>query len=76
MFQLVTLVSLCSLFTVLDAVDFLTKKKFFDKVMHIQRLEEELVILAREVRQHWEFLKRREQTLSCLSSSTEGKPLR
>lgn len=33
------------------------------------------MILAIEVRQHWEFLKRREQTLSGLSISTEGKPL-
>ena len=51
------------------------KKKIFDKVMHIRRLEEEVMILATEVRQHWEFLKRREQTLSGLAIITEGKPL-
>lgn len=40
--------------------------------MHIRRLEEEVMILATEGRQHWEFLKRREQTLSGLAISTEG----
>lgn len=55
-----------------DGVDFLAKKKIFDEVMHIRRLEEEVMILATEVRQHWEFLKRREQTLSGLSISTEA----
>ena len=56
-------------------MDFLSKIKIFDKVMHIRRLEEEVMILATEVRQHWEFLKKREQTLSGLSISTDGKPL-
>lgn len=45
------------------------RKKIFDKVMHIKRLEEEVMILATEVRQHWEFLKKRKQTLSGRSVS-------
>ena len=56
-------------------MDFLSKKKFFDKVMHIRRLEEEVLILATEVRQHWDFLKNKEQTLSNLSICTDGKLL-
>ena len=57
----------------LDDTDFLVKKKVFDKVMHVRRLEEEIRILATEVRQHWEFLKKREEILSGLFTSIEGK---
>ena len=56
----------------LDGIDFLVKKKAFDKVMHVRRLEE-VRILATEVRQHWEFLKKREDDLSGLFTSIEGK---
>lgn len=88
-------------------MDFLSKEKIFDKVMHKRRLEEEgsspsplyiyiymiyrgyiyfyicdiqriyiyFYICAIEVRQHWELLKRREQTLVGRSISTEGKQL-
>ena len=57
----------------LDGIDFLAKKKVFDNVMHVKRLEEEVKILATEVRQHWEYLKKREHDLSGLFTSIEGK---
>ncbi|CAB1460534.1 unnamed protein product [Pleuronectes platessa] len=55
-----------------DGIDFLAKKKVFDNVMHVKRLEEEVKILATEVRQHWEYLKKREHDLSGLFTSIEG----
>ncbi|KAG7455547.1 hypothetical protein MATL_G00257940 [Megalops atlanticus] len=44
-------------------VGILTKKRIFDKVMAVRRLEEEEVILLKEMRQHWKSLRQRELTL-------------
>ncbi|XP_046893621.1 uncharacterized protein LOC124479116 isoform X2 [Hypomesus transpacificus] len=59
--------------------DILTKKKVFEKVMGIRRLEEEEVVLVKEMKQHWEYLKRRlevlEQSISgdCWNLSPKGR---
>ncbi|XP_067111141.1 uncharacterized protein [Osmerus mordax] len=59
--------------------DILTKKKVFEKVMGIRRLEEEEVVLVKEMKQHWEYLKRRaevlEQSISgdCWNLSPNGR---
>ncbi|KAM8865050.1 uncharacterized protein ACB058_006427 [Synchiropus picturatus] len=37
--------------------DMLKKKKVFDKVMLLNRLKEEEVIVVREVKQHWEYMR-------------------
>ncbi|XP_067103277.1 uncharacterized protein [Osmerus mordax] len=58
--------------------DILTKK-VFEKVMGIRRLEEEEVVLVKEMKQHWEYLKRRaevlEQSISgdCWNLSPKGR---
>ncbi|KAF4115306.1 hypothetical protein G5714_002795 [Onychostoma macrolepis] len=49
-----------------DDVNLLTKKKVFDKVMVIQRLEEEQTILVQEAKQHWLYLRSQEHKLNRL----------
>ncbi len=49
-----------------DDVNLLTKKKVFDKVMVIQRLEEEQTILVQEAKQHWLYLRCQEHKLNSL----------
>ncbi|XP_016426837.1 uncharacterized protein LOC107754767 [Sinocyclocheilus rhinocerous] len=49
-----------------DDVNLLTKKKFFDKVMLIQRLEEEQTIVVQEAKQHWLYLRSQEHKLNSL----------
>ncbi|XP_057184792.1 uncharacterized protein LOC130551255 [Triplophysa rosa] len=49
-----------------DDVNLLTKKKVFDKVMLIQRLEEEQTVLVQEAKQHWLFLRSQEHKLNSL----------
>ena len=51
--------------------DILTKKKVFEKVMGIRRLEEEEVVLVKEMKQHWEYLKRRAEVLEQSISGNE-----
>ncbi|KAK6467282.1 hypothetical protein HHUSO_G35284, partial [Huso huso] len=50
------------------AVGLYTKKRVFDKVMLLRRLHEEGVILVREMKQHWEYLRRSAGTLRDLAS--------
>lgn len=40
-------------------VSIFTKKKVFDSVMAVKRLEEEEVVLLNEMRQHWRTLSQR-----------------
>ncbi|XP_056611877.1 uncharacterized protein LOC130428059 isoform X3 [Triplophysa dalaica] len=49
-----------------DSVNLLTKKKVFDKVMLIQRLEEEQVILVQEAKQHWLSMQSRQDKMTSL----------
>ncbi|XP_073731715.1 uncharacterized protein [Misgurnus anguillicaudatus] len=49
-----------------DDVNLLTKKKVFDKVMLIQRLEEEQTVLVQEAKQHWLNLRSQEHKLNSL----------
>lgn len=49
-----------------DDVNLLTKKKVFDKVMLIQRLEEEQTIVVQEAKQHWLYLRSQEHKLNSL----------
>lgn len=49
-----------------DDVSLLTKKKVFDKVMLIQRLEEEQTVLVQEAKQHWVHLRSQEHKLNSL----------
>ncbi|KAA0721362.1 hypothetical protein E1301_Tti021598 [Triplophysa tibetana] len=49
-----------------DDVNLLTKKKVFDKVMLIQRLEEEQTVLVQEAKQHWLYLRSQEHKLNSL----------
>jgi len=58
-----------------DDVNLLTKKKVFDKVMLIRRLEEEKIILVQEAKQHWLYLRSQEHKLNSLldSISSGGK---
>lgn len=37
--------------------DMVKKKRVYDKVMLLTRLKEEEVIVVREVKQHWEYLR-------------------
>ncbi|KAF6715261.1 hypothetical protein FQA47_005410 [Oryzias melastigma] len=48
--------------------DMIAKKRLFDKVMLLTRLKEEEVIVVREVKQHWEYLKNATGMLEELSS--------
>lgn len=47
--------------------DLLTKKIAFDRVMLLRRLMEELIVL-KEVKQHWESLKRESENVQDLAS--------
>ncbi|KAA0721328.1 hypothetical protein E1301_Tti021132 [Triplophysa tibetana] len=49
-----------------DDVNLLTKKKVYDKVMLIQRLEEEQTVLVQEAKQHWLYLRSQEHKLNSL----------
>ena len=55
-----------------DGVDFLTKKKLFDKVMLIRRIAEEEMILVQESKQHWHNLKKREDGLKTLLANVNA----
>ncbi|KAM9560839.1 uncharacterized protein ACWYII_020663 isoform 1-T2 [Salvelinus alpinus] len=48
--------------------DLLTKKIAFDRVMLLRRLKEEELIVLKEVKQHWESLKRESQNVQDLAS--------
>ncbi|MED6254052.1 hypothetical protein ATANTOWER_013725 [Ataeniobius toweri] len=49
------------------------KKKLYDKVMLLTRLKEEEVVVVREVKKHWEYLRSVVGTLEELSSQlSEG----
>lgn len=48
---------------ILGTVGILVKKKIFDKVMSVKRLQEEEEIVVKEMRQHWMSLRQKEQTL-------------
>ncbi|XP_023816114.1 uncharacterized protein LOC111948256 isoform X1 [Oryzias latipes] len=53
--------------------DMVKKKQLFDKVMLLTRLKEEKVIVVREVKQHWEYLRNAVGMLEELSSQiSEG----
>ena len=57
-----------------DSVDLRTKRKAFDIVMAVRRLEEEKRILIAEMNKHWKSLCTRADTLksSQLSNVTSG----
>lgn len=48
--------------------DLLTKKIAFDRVMLLRRLKEEELIVLKEVKQHWESLKRESENVQDLAS--------
>ncbi|XP_045556794.1 uncharacterized protein [Salmo salar] len=48
--------------------DLLTKKIAFDRVMLLRRLKEEELIVLKEVKQHWESLKRESENVQGLAS--------
>lgn len=48
--------------------DLLTKKIAFDRVMLLRRLKEEELIVLKEVKQHWENLKRKSENVQDLAS--------
>ncbi|MGH0160671.1 UNVERIFIED_CONTAM: hypothetical protein FKN15_039747 [Acipenser sinensis] len=50
------------------AVGLYTKKRVFNKVMLLRRLHEEEVILVRELKQHWQYLRRSAGTLRDFAS--------
>ncbi|KAM8822281.1 uncharacterized protein ACB058_021519 [Synchiropus picturatus] len=53
--------------------DMLKKKKVFDKVMLLNRLKEEEVIVVREVEQHWEYMRNMAGNIEEISSQlSEG----
>lgn len=56
----------------LDCVHLLTKKKVFDKVMLIQRLEEEQVILVQEAKQHWLSIQSQQHKMSSLLDTVDA----
>lgn len=51
-----------------DSVDLRTKRKAFDIVMAVRRLEEEKRILTAEMNKHWKSLCSRADTLKQMSS--------
>lgn len=51
-----------------DSVDLRTKRKAFDIVMAVRRLEEEKKILIAEMNKHWKSLCTRADTLKQMSS--------
>lgn len=51
-----------------DSVDLRTKRKAFDIVMAVRRLEEEKRILIAEMNKHWKSLCSRADTLKQMSS--------
>lgn len=51
-----------------DSVDLRTKRKAFDIVMAVRRLEEEKRILIAEMNKHWKSLCTRADTLKHMSS--------
>lgn len=51
-----------------DSVDLRTKRKAFDLVMAVRRLEEEKRILVAEMHKHWKCLCTRADTLKLMSS--------
>lgn len=61
-----------------DSVDLRTKRKAFDSVMAIRRLEEEKKIVVAEMAKHWKSLSTRADTLnemSCLNTSEALKSM-
>ncbi|XP_060713385.1 uncharacterized protein LOC132837633 [Tachysurus vachellii] len=59
-----------------DTVDLRTKRKAFDIIMSLRRLQEEQKIVVAEMNQHWKYLSTRAETLrelSCLFASESLK---
>ncbi|KAK7945085.1 hypothetical protein WMY93_000813 [Mugilogobius chulae] len=55
-------------------VDIFTKKKIFDSVMLVKRLEEEEVLILKEMRQHWRSLRQRLVTLNNVKREKSEDP--
>lgn len=58
-----------------DAVDLKIKRKAFDVVMAIRRLEEEKKIVLSEMAKHWKSLSTRADTLKEMSSQLSSEAL-
>ncbi|GAA6101420.1 uncharacterized protein LOC124379646 isoform X1 [Tachysurus ichikawai] len=59
-----------------DTVDLRIKRKAFDIIMSLRRLQEEQKIVVAEMNQHWKYLSTRAETLrelSCLFASESLK---
>ncbi|XP_062414077.1 uncharacterized protein LOC134122785 isoform X1 [Pungitius pungitius] len=53
--------------------DMIEKKKVYDKVMLLDRLKEEAVIVVQEIKQHWEYMRSMARKIEDLSSQlSEG----
>lgn len=59
-----------------DTVDLKTKRKAFDVVMAIRRLEEEKKIVLSEMAKHWKSLSTRADTLKEMSCQLSSEALK
>ncbi|XP_026058979.1 uncharacterized protein LOC113043680 [Carassius auratus] len=68
--------SLCMETILSDSVDLRTKRRAFDIIMSVRRLEEELKILVAEMDHHWKSLSTRADTLRELSHMFASETMR
>ncbi|ROL52059.1 hypothetical protein DPX16_19957 [Anabarilius grahami] len=68
--------SLCMETILSDSVDLRTKRRAFDIIMSVRRLEEELKILVAEMDHHWKSLSTRADTLRELSRMFASETMR
>ncbi|KAI7789369.1 hypothetical protein IRJ41_000985 [Triplophysa rosa] len=56
-----------------ESVPFLTKRKVFDRVMAVRRLQEEKSLICKEMQQHWMVLTQKSSKLEALISEISSK---
>ncbi len=56
-----------------ESVPFLTKRKVFDRVMAMRRLQEEKIIICKEMQQHWMVLTHKMSKLEALINEISSK---
>ncbi len=56
-----------------ESVPFLTKRKVFDRVMAMRRLQEEKSLICKEMQQHWMVLTHKTSKLEALINEISSK---
>lgn len=56
-----------------ESAPFLTKRKVFDKVMAVRRLQEERGLLCKEMKQHWTVLTHKMSKFEALINEISSK---